>query len=84
VLTSRVSKQVSVVADSVNISGQSNAVQFKVPDCRLSDDFGGLFDSSQFADVTLSCDGREFPCHKAILVSRSSVFAAMFQVSAVN
>ena len=34
--------EVSVVADSVNISGQSNSVQFKVPDCRLSDDLGQL------------------------------------------
>ncbi len=54
----------SVVADSVNISGQSNAVQFKVPDCKLSDDLGALFDSAQFADVTLACNGREFQCHK--------------------
>ena len=71
--------EVSVVADSVNISGQSNAVQFKVPDCRLSDDFGGLFESSSFADVTLSCNGREFACHKAVLTSRSNVFSAMFE-----
>ena len=34
--------EVSVVADSVNISGQSNSVQFKVPDCKLSDDLGQL------------------------------------------
>jgi speckle-type POZ protein len=30
--------EVSVVADSVNISGQSNSVQFKVPEPRLSED----------------------------------------------
>jgi len=73
--------EVSVVADSVNISGQSNSVQFKVPDCRLSDDLGQLFESSQFADVTLACNegGREFHCVKALLVARSQVFAAMFE-----
>ncbi|XP_040563847.1 speckle-type POZ protein B [Lepeophtheirus salmonis] len=71
--------EVSVVADSVNISGQSNAVQFKVPDCRLSEDFNGLFESAQFADVTLACQGREFKCHKALLTARSQVFAAMFE-----
>jgi speckle-type POZ protein len=53
--------------------------QFKVPECRLSDDLGNLFDSSQFADVTLACNGREFLCHKAILTSRSQVLAAMFE-----
>merc|ERR1719273_1754803 len=70
--------EVSVVADSVNISGQSNNVQFKVPDCRLSEDLGCLFENSQFADNVLSCGGREFQCHKAILAARSQVFQAMF------
>jgi len=71
--------EVSVVADSVNISGQMHSAQFKVPECRLSDDLGQLFDSSQFADVTLTCSAREFRCHKAILVARSPVLAAMFE-----
>ncbi|RXG73023.1 Protein roadkill [Armadillidium vulgare] len=70
--------EVSVVADSINISGQSNAVQFKVPDCRLSDDLGVLFESQKFSDVTLAVGGREFQAHKAILAARSPVFAAMF------
>lgn len=71
--------EVSVVADSVNISGQMHSAQFKVPDCRLSDDFGQLFESNQFADVNLTCAGREFKCHKAILTARSPVLAAMFE-----
>lgn len=71
--------EVSVVADSVNISGQSNAVQFKVPECRLSDDLGMLFENQKFSDVTLSVSGREFQAHKAILAARSPVFAAMFE-----
>ncbi|XP_017846574.1 protein roadkill isoform X1 [Drosophila busckii] len=71
--------EVSVVADSVNISGQSNIVQFKVPECKLSDDLGNLFDNEKFSDVTLSVGGREFQAHKAILAARSDVFAAMFE-----
>lgn len=59
--------EVSVVADSVNISGQSNIVQFKVPECKLSEDFGNLFDNEKFSDVSLAVDGREFRAHKAIL-----------------
>lgn len=39
----------------------------QVPDCSLSDDFGGLFDSSQFADVVLTSGSREFHCHKVRL-----------------
>ena len=65
--------QVSVVAESVNISGQSNAVQFKVPDCRLSDDLDGLFESQKFSDVTLAVGGREFEAHKAILAGNYDV-----------
>lgn len=71
--------EVSVVADSVNIYGQSNQVQFKVPECRLSDDLGQLFESQRFSDVTLSVGGREFQAHKALLAARSPVFAAMFE-----
>jgi hypothetical protein len=59
-----------VVADSVNISGQSNAVQFKVPECRLPDDLGQLFEVQKFSDVTLSVGGREFQAHKAILAGK--------------
>ena len=30
------------------------------------------------ADVTLICQGKKFPVHKAILIGRSDVFSAMF------
>lgn len=63
--------EVSVVADSVNISGQSNIVQFKVPECKLSEDLGNLFDNEKFSDVTLSVGGREFQAHKAILAGKN-------------
>lgn len=62
--------EVSVVADSVNISGQSNIVQFKVPECKLSEDLGNLFDNERFSDVTLSVAGREYQAHKAILAGK--------------
>lgn len=71
--------EVSVVADSVNIAGQNNTTQFKVPDCRLSEDLGQLLESQKFNDVVLSVGGKEFPAHKAILAARSPVFAAMFE-----
>jgi len=70
---------VSVVADSVNISGQNNSVLFKVPECRLSEDLSGLFESQKFSDVILCVGGKEFFVHKAILAARSPVFAAMFE-----
>lgn len=51
----------------MNISGQSNTIQFKVPECRLPDDLGQLFENQKFSDVTLTVCGREFQAHKAIL-----------------
>lgn len=71
--------EVSVVADSVNISGQNNAIQFKVPDCKLSEDLSQLLDTQKFSDVILAVNGREFFAHKAILAARSPVFNAMFE-----
>lgn len=62
-----------MVADSVNISGQSNIIQFKVPECKLSEDLGNLFDNEKFSDVTLSVGGREFQAHKAILAGKISI-----------
>lgn len=57
----------------MNISGQSNIVQFKVPECRLSEDLGALFDNEKFSDVTLAVAGREFQAHKAILAGKRTI-----------
>ena len=62
--------EVNVVADSVNISGQTSLNKFKIPECRLSDDLAHLFDTAQFSDVTLKCAGKEFKVHKAILACK--------------
>lgn len=67
------------MADSVNIAGQNNTTQFKVPECRLSEDLSQLFESQKFSDVILTVGGKEFYAHKAILAARSPVFAAMFE-----
>nr|XP_050047599.1 speckle-type POZ protein-like [Dermacentor andersoni] len=74
-----ISCEVCVLANSVNISGQNSVIQFNVPECRLSNDFGHLFESRKFSDVIMSVNGREFYAHKAILAARSPVFAAMFE-----
>ena len=39
----------------------------------------GLFESMQLSDVTFCIGDREFPAHKVILVTRSKVFASMFE-----
>lgn len=65
------SSQVSVVQDSVNISGQSNMNMLKVPECQLSDDLGNLWEQSRFTDCSLYVRGQEFKGHKAILAGRN-------------
>ncbi|KAM6164716.1 LOW QUALITY PROTEIN: speckle-type POZ protein-like [Rhynchocyon petersi] len=71
--------EVSVVQDSVNISGQNTRKMVKVPECRLADDLGGLWENSRFTDCSLCVAGQEFRAHKAILAGCSPVFRAMFE-----
>ncbi|CAF4577243.1 unnamed protein product, partial [Rotaria magnacalcarata] len=47
--------EVSVVADSVNFSGQTQINSLKIPECHLSDDFQSLLDTPIYSDVTLVC-----------------------------
>ncbi|EFX63376.1 hypothetical protein DAPPUDRAFT_307572 [Daphnia pulex] len=46
---------------------------------QLIDQLEELFDGMLFSDFTFNVRGREFQAHKAILATRSRVFAAMFQ-----
>ncbi|CAI4231479.1 unnamed protein product [Auanema sp. JU1783] len=75
--------EVSVVAETINVTGQTSAAQFKVPSCRLSEDLAILFENRTFSDCTLvaakSQPEQTFHVHKAILAARSPVFHAMFE-----
>ncbi|XP_038561599.1 speckle-type POZ protein isoform X4 [Micropterus salmoides] len=71
--------EVSVVQDSVNISGQNTMNMVRVPDCRLAEELGDLWENSRFTDCSLCVTGQKFQAHKAILAARSPVFSAMFE-----
>ena len=45
----------------------------------LSSDLSDAFRCSDFTDMTIVCDKREFHCHKFMLAARSEVFAAMLR-----
>ena len=62
--------EVSVVADSVNISGQTSVTKFKIPECHLAEDLNCLFEQPNFSDVTLTCGNKEFKMHKSILAGK--------------
>lgn len=74
------SLQVSVVQDSVNISGQSNMNMLKVPECQLSDDLGNLWEQSRFTDCSLYVRGQEFKGHKAILAGRNGAASPLINL----
>lgn len=61
-----------MVQDSVNISGQNTMNMVKVPDCRLADELGGLWEHSRFTDCSLCVAGQEFQAHKAILAGKTT------------
>ena len=42
-------------------------------------DFGKMFESKEFCDFEILCDGKEFSCHQNILSARSPVFSAMLK-----
>lgn len=44
----------------------------------LSDNMVTAFGNPDYADVSVVCGAKSFPCHKVILAARSDVFAAMF------
>uniref|UniRef100_A0A8C4WNP5 Speckle-type POZ protein n=1 Tax=Eptatretus burgeri TaxID=7764 RepID=A0A8C4WNP5_EPTBU len=71
--------EVSVVQDSVNVSGQTSGTAFRVPDCHLAEDMGAMWETGHLADCTLHVRGQCFHAHKAILAARSPVFSAMFE-----
>lgn len=47
----------------------------KVPDCRLADELGGLWENSRFTDCSLCVAGQEFQAHKAILAGTDGTWA---------
>uniref|UniRef100_A0A8C6QDG2 Speckle-type BTB/POZ protein-like n=1 Tax=Nannospalax galili TaxID=1026970 RepID=A0A8C6QDG2_NANGA len=71
--------EVSVVQDSINISGFTNIDTLKVPECRLAEDLGNLWENTRFADCCFFVRGQEFKAHKSVLAARSSVFNEMFE-----
>ncbi|XP_015421621.1 PREDICTED: speckle-type POZ protein A-like [Myotis davidii] len=51
--------EVSVVQDSVTISGQNTTKMVKVPECQLADELGGLWENSWFTDCCFCVAGQE-------------------------
>ncbi|CAJ0951697.1 unnamed protein product [Ranitomeya imitator] len=73
--------EVSVVQDSVNISGQNTMNMVKVPECRLADELGGLWENSRFTDCCLCVAGQEFQAHKAILAGQFIMFSGVLCIT---
>lgn len=65
--------------DRVNLSGPSGELKPELPESKICEDFGALFETQKFSDVTLSVGGKDLLVHKLILAARSPVFAAMFK-----
>lgn len=80
--------QVSVVGETINKSGQSNAHPVKVPECKLSNEFSTLLENGTLSDVILAVGNpdegipvREFNAHKAILAGKFRLHVSMTLLS---
>ena len=67
-----------IIEDVLNHSATFDALSNNYHQGQLSQDFGLLFTSNEYADVTIVCGDKTFKCHKLILASRSPVFKTMF------
>lgn len=65
----------SVGLEAVTESGQDGQYHKR----RRSEEFRSLFENQKFCDITLLVGQQSLRAHKAILVARSPVFAAMFE-----
>lgn len=61
--------------------GKKQRIEFKVEETPgVGDDLREkLLFNPELSDITLICGEKRFPCHRAMLASRSDVFAAMFK-----
>merc|ERR1719186_27743 len=77
-LTLKVNLRFSLVRHSDGLEAGSDDSSLNPPSS-LSNDLSEALKSSDFTDMTIVCDKKEFHCHKFILAARSEVFAAMFR-----
>lgn len=73
----------SVVQDSVNISGHTNTNMLKVPECRLAEDLGNLWENTRFTDCSFFVRGQEFKAHKSVLAG-TLYFWVTYYISFIN
>ncbi|EDW11748.2 protein roadkill [Drosophila mojavensis] len=69
--------QIRLITDAACTCGKMNPI--KVPDTKVAEDFGKLFDNEQYSDIKVSSNGHEIYAHKNILSARSQFFETMFQ-----
>ena len=67
------------VQEETNQTGPVQPDTFPAGTNSLSSDLNDAFKSTDFTDMTIVVDKREFHCHKFMLAARSEVFAAMLR-----
>jgi len=62
-----------------SVHGNVSATSVEYHHKQLSQDLELSYAMKEFADITITCEGRNFKCHKLILASRSPFFKTMFE-----
>uniref|UniRef100_A0A0K0FQ10 Speckle-type POZ protein-like (inferred by orthology to a human protein) n=1 Tax=Strongyloides venezuelensis TaxID=75913 RepID=A0A0K0FQ10_STRVS len=64
---------------SENNVNPETSISIKIPDSKLTADYGNLYDSSFFYDCIIKVENTEIQVHKAILAARSPVFCEILK-----
>ena len=70
VVTSGTNRPVPTPGSGGHVAEQASMV-------KCAEDLGAIFLNGKFSDFTVTCQGKEYKCHKNILAQRSSYFDAM-------
>ena len=74
-------RQVYIENDTLRIACQvevQEGPRSKVLEIQIQQDLLKMLESTEFSDITIKCQGKEFYCSKAVLGARSEVFKTMF------
>lgn len=71
--------QLDILVEIATMTSLKRKRSFELSSTSFIEDFGEMYRSGKYSDMTICVGEHQFAVHKVILASRSPVFAAMFE-----